>query len=130
MGHLQLIRHQLVSMFAMSLPKILVKEYAVHNGQTAVNAVHQQENQPGDVTGPYNQHPDCKKQDESNPYTPDIPRKAFCLSARTEIEKREHKDTQQHNKTAIICSFRANLAFLLRFVLFDPFVFGNSLLER
>ena len=50
----------------------------MNNGQTAVNTVHKQENQPGDVTGPYNQHPDI-----TAPYLPnDFQAKTESLSTK------------------------------------------------
>ena len=95
MRHLQLIRHQLVHMLAVRLAEILVKQDAMGNRAATVNAVNQQEDQPGDVSGPDNQHPDGKEKDECDSDAANISGEAFRLSPRTEIEEREDKHAQQ-----------------------------------
>ena len=82
-------------MLAMGLAEILVKQDSMTDGQTSVHSVNKQENQPGYVPCPDYQHSDGKQQDECNAYTSDIPCKALCLPARTEIEESEDQDAQQ-----------------------------------
>lgn len=81
----------------MGLPEFLVQQDTVTDGQTAIDAVNQQENQPGDVPGLDNQHSYGKKKDEGNSNAAHISCEAFRLSPRTEIKEREDKHAQQND---------------------------------
>lgn len=97
MRHLQLICHQLIGVLAMGLPELLVQQDTVTDGQTAIDAVNQQENEPGDVPGLNDQHSYGKEKDEGDSDAAHISREAFRLSPRTEIEEREDKHAQQND---------------------------------
>ena len=97
MRHLQLICHQLIGVLAMGLPELLVQQDTVTNGQTAIDAVNQQENQSNNVPGLDDQHSYGKEEDEGDSDAAHISCEAFCLSPRTEIEEREDKHAQQND---------------------------------
>ena len=54
MAYAQLVGHYLIGVLAVGLAQIFVQHDAVNNGQTAVNAIHNQEYEPSDVGGFYN----------------------------------------------------------------------------
>ena len=74
-----------------------MQQDTVTDGQTAISAVNQQENQSGNVPGLDDQHSYGKEEDEGNSDAAHISGEAFCLSPRTEIEEREDKHAQQND---------------------------------
>ena len=96
MAYLQFIGHQLIGVLAVRLAEILVQHYAVTDGKAAVHSIDEQEYQPRDVARASNQKPHGEQDNERNPDAPDIPSEAFGLTARTEIEEREHQHGKHH----------------------------------
>ena len=64
MVHALLIGHQLVGVLAVGLAQGLVQHDAVDDGQAAVNAIDNQEQQPGHIGLGQNQLADTEQQDE------------------------------------------------------------------
>ena len=64
MRYAKLIGHQLVRMLPMGLAKILVKHNSMADGQAAVNAIDNQEQQPGHIGLGQDQLADAEQQDE------------------------------------------------------------------
>lgn len=87
----QLVRHQLISVLAVRLSQVLVKEYAVHYGQAPVHPVHQQQRQPAHVLRAHNEHPEREEQDERDAHAAHVAREAPRLPARAEVEEAEHQ---------------------------------------
>ena len=87
MRNLQLIRNNLIQMFAMRQPDILMKHQAVNDSQYTVYPINGQKNYPAEITRSNDKSSYQKKKDEGNAHRTHITRKAFGTLA--EIEEAE-----------------------------------------
>ena len=102
--HSQFVSHKLIGVFAVSLAKILVEHDAVKDGAAAVDAVDNEECEPGDIGLLHNKLADEEEQDESDSNAADVPGEAFGLVLRPKVEDAEN----QHGKDgdddeALVC---------------------------
>lgn len=98
MANFQLVRHDLIGMFPVSLSQILMQHNAMHNRQTAIHAIDQQEDQPSNIARLHNHIPQQEQHDKRNTNRPDIASKALRLTLRTEIKDAEHDRRNNRSK--------------------------------
>lgn len=94
MSYLQFIRHQLERMLAMRFSQVLVQHDTMNDGQTAIDAIHHQQQQVRHILRPNNQFTQNEQQDKSNTDAAHIPGKAFRIPFRSKVEEAEHQHTQ------------------------------------
>ena len=90
MTDLKFICHQLISVLAVSLTKILMKKNAVADSKTPIYSINKKEDQPCKILSLDDQHCDSEKKDEGHTNTTNISGETFSLSSRTEVEETEH----------------------------------------
>ena len=88
MGNLQLIRHNLIQMFAMRQADILMKYQAVNDSQHTIHTINRQKDYPAEIFR-FNDEPAYQeKKNEGNAHRTHITRKA--LDPLAEIEETEN----------------------------------------
>ena len=66
MGNFQLIRHNLIKMFAMWLTYIFMQHQTMNNSQHAIHAINSQQNNITQISCYQNQLAQCKQNNSSN----------------------------------------------------------------
>ena len=102
MANIQLISHKLIGMLAVCLAQILMQHDAVDYCAAAIDAIHAEKNEPGQITSTHNKHTQHKQQNESNTYTTHIAGKALGLAFGTEVEYAEHQICQDNHNNQIL----------------------------
>lgn len=97
-AHLQLISHNLEHMLAVCLTEVLVKKDTMADGQNTINAVHQEENKPSDITRVHNEAPNAKEHDKTDTNRTHVTSEAFRLTFRAEIKDREYHQCQKDHE--------------------------------
>ena len=87
MGNLQLIRHNLIQMFAMRQADILMKHQAVNDSQHTIHTINGQKDYPAEIFCFNDESAYQEKKNESNTYRTHITGKALGFLA--EIEETE-----------------------------------------
>ena len=95
MPYLQLICHQLESMFPVRLTQVLVEHDAMDNRAAAIHAINQQEDQICHILRKRNEATNQEQQDISHTYRPYISGEAFGLALRPEVEEAAAEHCQQ-----------------------------------
>ena len=98
MTYLQFVCHQLIRMLAVRLTQVLMQEDTMTDGQAAIHAIHQEEEQPCNVTRSHNQLTDGKQHDESNAHTTHITSETFRLTTLTEVEYAEYEHREDDHR--------------------------------
>ena len=93
-AHPQFIGHELIGMFAVRLSQPLMQHEAMHDGQVAVHAVQDQQDQVRHVPGLHDQLPQREEQDERHTDAAHVAGEAARLALRAEIEEAEHQHAQ------------------------------------
>ena len=81
----------------MRLSQILMQHDAMHDGQTSIHSIHQEEDKPCDVTSLDDDIAQQEEHDKGDTDGAHIARKTFCLPFRTEIEYTEHHRSQDRS---------------------------------
>ena len=97
MPNLQFIRHQLINMLTMRLSQILMQHNTMTNSQASIHAIHQQENQPSNITSRKNKRTYQEQQDIRHTYRAHITRETLRLTLRTEIKAAKHNIRKNHD---------------------------------
>ena len=106
MAHVEFVGHNLIGVLAVGLAEGFVEHDAVENGAAAVDAVDDQESEPGDVVGFHNEAADQEEEDESDADAANIAGEAFCFVLRAEVEPAEYEDAQDgHDNQAFADEF-------------------------
>ena len=116
MPHIQLVTHQLESMFAVCLAQILVQHDAVDDGQTTIHTINQQENHIGNITRLDNQPAQRKQHDKRDADAAHITRKAFRFTLRSEVENAEHQHTDDSHHPVTRFNKLGNISLLPSYI--------------
>ena len=93
-GHLQLVSHQLIGMFAVRFKYILFQHNPMHNSQNRIDSVNGKNNQVAGIFGNQNQFTQGKQNNKGNTYRTLISGKTFGILA--EVKKYEYSQRNQH----------------------------------